>query len=63
MVVYQFGGMTSKGPVTGDSAGNWRCMDVSQIVNLEVIGGEWHSFENHSTPSKCIDTMLAEVAY
>ena len=63
VLVYQYGGMTSKGAVTGDSPNNWRCMDVSLISDFQVIRGAWHSSDNQYTPSKCIDTMLAEVAY
>lgn len=63
VLVYQFGGHTSKGPVLADSRSNWRCLDGSKIIDLEIINGEWHSFENHSRPSTCIDTLIAEVTY
>lgn len=61
VLAYQYGGMTSKGPVVGDSASNWRCLHLEEVQGVETIEGEWHSFENHSRPSSCIDTMIAEV--
>lgn len=63
MLVFQFSGATSSGPITSDGPGNWKCMDVAKIQGLELIEGDWHTWENHSQPSTCIDTMIAEVAY
>lgn len=61
VLVYQFAGYTSKGPVVGDGPSNWRCLDGSKITELEIVDGEWHTFSNHSQPSTCIDTMIAQV--
>lgn len=59
-LVYQFGGMTSTGPISFDSRDNWRCLLVSKIERLEVIGGGWHSFENAVHPASCVDEIEVE---
>lgn len=63
VLVYQFGGSTSKGKVTSQGPANWRCMLVANIKSLEEIEGEWHTWGNHSQPSTCIDKLIAEVDY
>lgn len=63
VLVYQFSGSTSKGPIVGDGPNNWRCMDVNLIDNIRVIEGAWHTFENHTRPSNCIDDMIEEVVF
>jgi hypothetical protein len=60
---YQFAGNTSKGPIKEQSKNNWRCITISKLTNVSVKDGEWYTFENHSRPSTCVDTIDVEVAY
>jgi len=60
---YQFGGSTSKGPITSDTKDNWKCMIISKFQNVTVKDGEWHTFENHSRPSTCTDVIDVEVHF
>jgi hypothetical protein len=43
VLVFQFGGATSKGPITQDGPNNWKCMDVAKIQGLELIEGDWYN--------------------
>ncbi|MEM8696488.1 MAG: WYL domain-containing protein [Pseudomonadota bacterium] len=54
---FQFGGGSSKGLPDG---GEWRCMFVDDIQNLEVRDGDWHTSDNHSQPQTCVDDVVAE---
>lgn len=66
LMAYQYAGDTSKGPVKQGSghAENWRCMDISQLQSVEIIeGAEWHTSDNHSRPSTCIDQFIAQVSH
>ena len=60
---YQFAGDTSKGPIREQTKNNWRCITISKLTNVSVKDGEWHTFESHSRPSTCVDTIDVEVAY
>lgn len=61
---YQFGGETSKGPLQDPSASNnWRCLELSKLHNVRVTTGPWHSADNHSSASTCIDDIDLEVSY
>lgn len=60
---FQFGGDSSKGPITTDTKDNWRCVILSKLSNVTVRDGTWHTFGNHSMPSTCIDTIDLQVAF
>jgi len=60
---YQFAGDTSKGAVLPNSKDNWRCMPISGLSNVSIRSGAWHTAENHSSATTCIDTIDVEVAY
>lgn len=60
---YQFAGDTSKGPVTGDSKDNWRCMPISGLSNVSIKSGSWHTADNHSQATTCIDEIDVQVDY
>ena len=62
-LAYQCGGMTSKGPVVPHSQNNWRCLTVSKLQDVKIQDGNWHSADNHSKPSTCLDSIDVEVAY
>lgn len=55
---YQFGGSSSKGLPPG---GEWRCMAVSAMRNVQVRDGDWHTGYGHSRPQNCVKTIDVEV--
>jgi len=60
---FQFGGMSSKGPITQDGRNNWRCLFLSALSDVVVQDGEWHTWENHSQQSTCIDVIVEQVDF
>lgn len=60
VLFFQFGGTSSRGLPPG---GEWRCMDVSTLLDVQIVVGDWHSSTNHSRPQTCIDLIEAEVPY
>lgn len=60
----QFGGNTSKGPITNPKdPNNWKCFVINKMSNLEIVKGEWHTGSNHSRPQNCIDNIICEIEY
>lgn len=57
---YQFGGSSSS-PLPAD--GQWKCMFVDQISDVEIVEGEWRTSENHSQKQTCVDEIDLEVDY
>ena len=60
---YQYGGQTSQGPITADTAKNWKCLVISKLSNVVVTTDSWHTFDNHSQKQTCVDHIDVEVAY
>jgi hypothetical protein len=60
VLFFQFGGSSSRGLPPG---GEWRCMDVSTLFDVEIVTGDWHTSFNHSRPQTCIDFIDVEVDY
>lgn len=59
-IFYQFGGSSSKGlPPEGE----WRCLVIADLEQVEVHEGDWFSADNHSQPSTCIDEIDVEVEH
>jgi hypothetical protein len=62
VLFYQFGGSSSSrrlGP-SGDGA-NWRCMFVSELDEVSIRDGDWHTAPNHSRPNTCVDDVDVEI--
>jgi len=57
----QFAGETSSGSLP--KGGEWRCMAVDEMLNVEVIAGDWHTLANHSRPQSCVKQVDVEVNY
>lgn len=57
---FQFGGESSKGLPEG---GEWRCMDISLLEDLEVSDGEWFTRDDHSRPQSCVHLVDIEVEH
>ncbi|TMN16197.1 hypothetical protein FF950_19020 [Pseudoxanthomonas sp. X-1] len=58
---YQFGGYTSTGPITEDTAKNWRCIPLEGLTNVASKPGEWRTYGNHSQAQTCVDDIDLEV--
>jgi len=57
-LVYQFGGTSSSGlPPNGE----WRCLRLQDLSNLEVHTGEWHTNYSHIRPQSCVKQVEYEV--
>ena len=55
---FQFAGESSKGLPPG---GEWRCMFIDQIEEVEARDGQWHTRDDHLQPQTCVDEIDYEV--
>ena len=62
VLVYQFGGYSSKGIITPNSSSNWRCIQIDKLENIRVEDGEWHTSNNHSSAQVCVANIDLEVS-
>lgn len=60
---YQFGGESSSGRIVPGSLSNWRCLFISELSEIEVLEGVWHTAQNHSKTNSCVDVIDVEVEY
>jgi hypothetical protein len=58
VLTFQFAGGSSSGLAAG---GQWRCLFISDITNVRIREGEWHTRDAHSRPQTCIDHVDVEV--
>ena len=59
---YQFGGISSSGPIIQNSPKNWRCIPIEGLSNITVRSGAWHSGGNHSQAQTCVDDIDVEIS-
>lgn len=59
VLAYQFAGESSRPPQSDDD--RWRCLDVADIKNLQVIDGPWHTAKNHSKKQTCVKVIDLEI--
>jgi hypothetical protein len=62
-LLYQFGGESSSGLGPAGDAGNWRCVFVEDLTNVQVRDAAWHTASNHSRSQTCVDEIVAEVGF
>lgn len=55
---FQFAGSSSKGLPPG---GQWRCLDLDQIIGAQARDGAWFSGDNHAKPQTCVKEVHLEV--
>lgn len=60
VLAFQFAGGSSKGLPPG---GQWRCMNIDEMSNVNARNGEWHTGETHRKPQTCVKDVEFEVAY
>ena len=58
VLVFQFGGESSKGLPEG---GEWRCLPVDGISEFQELDGPWRTGERHSQKQTCVDNVDLEV--
>lgn len=58
---YQFGGTSDSGLHPDGSPANWRCVRISELANVQLQPGPWHTAPNHSRPQTCVDDVDVEV--
>ena len=58
---YQFGGQSKTGLRQDGSPENWRCVRISELANVQLQPGPWHTAPNHSRPQTCVDEVDVEV--
>lgn len=57
-LVFQFGGLSrSKLPAGGE----WRCLTVAQVSDVEIREGEWRGGNYHRTVQRCVDKIYIDV--
>lgn len=57
---WQFGGRSARGLPPG---GQWRCLHVDRMRDLNERAGEWHSGKLDPQTSPCIDEYVAYVGF
>jgi hypothetical protein len=61
---YQYGGQSSSRPIQPDgSPENWRCVEVSKLSNVTIVGGAPHTAPDHSRSQTCVGVVDVEVQY
>jgi uncharacterized protein len=58
VLVYQFGGESSRG-LPGE--GEWRCFLLDQIRDAATRDGGWHTGAAHSQTQRCVDVVYVDV--
>src|ERR1700686_2989959 len=54
---YQFGGSSNSGlPVTPEGVGDWRCLAVEKLSQVELSAEAWHT-EARSRRQTCVDEV------
>lgn len=67
VLVYQYAGNSSKGPIhtppvpADGPSDNWKCLDVAGLSDLSVVEGQWYTCRRHTQRQTCVDQILAEV--
>lgn len=57
-LTFQFGGKSKKGLPRG---GQWRCLWLSQVSNIQLRDGPWHAGDSHKQPQGCVGVVDLDV--
>jgi hypothetical protein len=57
-LTYQFGGQSRSGLPPG---GEWRCLWLDRVSNVELRDGLWHTGKAHKQPQGCVDVVDLDV--
>jgi hypothetical protein len=57
-LTYQFGGKSKSGlPPNGE----WRCLWLSKVSDVELRDGPWHAGSSHTQPQGCVEIVDLDV--
>ena len=59
LLAYQFGGRSSR-PMRGPET-RWRCLKLSEVRDISLRHGEWHSGGGHSQAQSCVEIVDYDV--
>jgi len=57
-LTFQFGGASKSGLPSG---GNWRCLLLSRVGDIQLRDGPWHAGGSHKQPQGCVETVDLDV--
>jgi len=57
-LTYQFGGESKTGLPRG---GQWRCLFLSRVREIELRDGAWHTGDSHTQPQGCVEIVDLDV--
>jgi hypothetical protein len=57
-LTFQFGGSSNSGLPRG---GEWRCLWLAKVSDVELRDGPWLSGTSHSQPQGCVDVVDLDV--
>ena len=57
-LAYQFGGESRSGLPRG---GEWRCLFLSNVSNVQLRKGRWYTGDSHGQPSRCVEIVDLDV--
>jgi hypothetical protein len=57
-LTYQFAGKSKSGLPPG---GQWRCLWLSKISNIQLRDGPWYVGSSHTQPQGCVETVDLDV--
>ncbi|MEA2738389.1 MAG: hypothetical protein QOH05_1696 [Acetobacteraceae bacterium] len=57
-LTFQFGGTSNSGLPPG---GEWRCLWLSKVSEVQLLEGPWHTGANHTRPQGCVQTVDLDV--
>lgn len=57
-LTYQFAGQSRSGL---PPSGQWRCLWLSKVRDVELRAGPWHSGSSHNQPQGCVDIVDLDV--
>ena len=57
-LTYQFGGQSKSGLPPG---GEWRCLCLSKVSDVELRDGRWHAGSSHTQPQGCVEIVDLDV--
>jgi hypothetical protein len=57
-LTYQFGGQSKRGLPPG---GEWRCLSLSKVRNVQLRDGRWHAGSRHTRPQPCVEVVDVDV--
>ncbi len=57
-LTYQFAGLSSQ---ELPPKGEWRCLTLSEVRDVKLRVGDWHTGDSHKRPQTCVKIIEAEV--